>query len=275
MKPLVSVILPTYNRVDTLRGAMDSVKRQVFTNWELLVIDDYSTDNTRQVISSWAMTDNRIKVLWTHQQTGSPVLPRNLGCRNARGKYLAFLDSDDQWDVEKLATQAGYLEVTGEAFSYHNLLVKYIDTGESEIWSKMSTCHSGNVFPFLLKKNFIPTSSVLLRKDVYDKYGPMDISLDISHDWDLWLKIAFDYQLHYIPDIIAGKLTVHHGSVISKVHNRRRESRDVIRKWVDYVDGDWYKKIMIYYYLMEAFDLLPKWVQMKLRRKWYEQDRYK
>jgi len=274
-RPVVSVILPTYNRVDRLAVAMASVKRQTFEDWELIIVDDCSTDNTKQVISSWKYTDDRIRHLETRKNSGSPVIPRNLGCGHAFGKYLAFLDSDDSWRKEKLETQVGYLEATGEAFSYHDLLVRYEDRRSSVFWSKMSTCHSGEVFPFLLKKNFVPTSSVVIRKDVYDKYGPMDMSLDISHDWDLWLKVAFEYQLHFIPDILVGTLDIHSGTVISEAHKRRKESRRVVKRWTPYVDGMWYRKIMLYYYVMEIFDILPYSWQQRIRARWYKQERYK
>lgn len=276
MKPLVSIITPTFNRVDMLGAAINSVKNQTFQDWELVVVDDCSTDNTIQVATSHQATDPRIRYLRTRKNSGSPVIPRNWGVREAKGKYVAFLDSDDLWHHEKLATQVGYLEVIGEVFSYHDIVVKYVDRGgESEVWSKMSTCHSGSVFPHLLRKNFIPTSSVLIRKYAYLHHGGMDMSFDISHDWDLWLRVAFENDLHFIPDILAGTLVIHHGSVISEVHKRRRESRRVIRKWLPYVDGLYYRKVMLYYYLMEVIDLFPTFIQERLRGWWYEQERYK
>ena len=275
--PLVSIITPTFNRVDMLGAAINTVKNQTLKDWEMVVIDDCSTDNTAQVVGSHQVTDNRITYYGFSKNSGSPVVPRNKGVALAKGKYVAFLDSDDLWHPEKLATQVGYLETIGECFSYHDILVKYVDREgrDSGVWSKMSTCHSGPVFTHLLRKNFVPTSSVLITKEAYLRYGGMDMSLDISHDWDLWLRVAFENDIHFIPDILAGTLLIHWSSVISEVHKRRRESRRVIRKWLPYVDGMYYRKVMLYYYLMEVVDILPTFVQERLRAWWYEQSHYK
>ncbi len=273
--PLVSVIIPTYNRVFDLVTAIRSVLNQTFRDFEILIVDDNSTDNTREVVASLRRVDRRIMYGGMARNSGSPVNPRNTGCANSRGKYLAFLDSDDAWEPDKLEIQVGYLEVTGEVFSYHNVLVKYSDLGEDELWSRMSTCFSGEVFEVLLRKNFVSTSSVLMRKSVYNEFGPMDWRFTVSHDWDLWLKIASKYQFHYIPDILGGTLSVHRGSVISEAHKRRVESRTIVRKWKDSVNKRWYYKIMLYYYLMEVFDVLPGFAKKGLRAWWYEQERYK
>lgn len=273
--PKVSIITPTYNRADYIAYAIRSAQEQTFQDWEMVIVDDGSTDNTIQIVSSRMLNDDRIVLHTLTHNSGSPVVPRNYGVRVARGKYVAFLDSDDLWHPEKLEVQVGYLETIGEPFAYHNLLVKYVDVGKQELWAKMSTCHSGEVFPFLLRKNFIPTSSVLVTRELYRKHGSMDISLEVSHDWDLWLKIAFENNVHYIPDVLGGTLSIHYGSVISEVHKRRRESRKVIQKWVSYVDGMWYRRLLCYYYLMEIIDILPEFMKKRLRKWWYEQSRFK
>jgi hypothetical protein len=151
--------------------------------------------------------------------------------------------------------------------------ITYLDSPLRERWSNLSACHSGEVFNFLLRKNFIPTSSVIIRTDIYYKYGPMDLSLTIAHDWDLWLKIAFENPIVFT-DGPLGRLLMHKDSVIWKVHKRRRESRRIIRRWLPYVDGMWYRKVVLYYYLMEIFDILPEEWQCRLRRWWYSREKY-
>lgn len=240
----------------------------------MIVIDDYSTDGTDQVVQSWSLNDERIRYYKLPRNSGSPVFPRNVGVDLAAGKYIAFLDSDDIWHKEKLEIQVGYMQTVDGAISYHDLLVKYPD-GKTEKWSKLSTPHAGWCFENLLKKNFMATSSVMLRRDLYRVCGHMDENLNVSHDWDLWLKIAADYEVHYIPDILGGHLNIHHGSVITEVHKRRKESRKVIRKWLPYIEGSMYRKIIAYYYVMEIFDVLPKQVRDFIRNKWYKQERYK
>ena len=97
----ISIIIPTYNRVDLLPYAINSVKNQSFLDWELIVVDDCSTDNTKQVVSSYMYNDSRIRYAQTDKNSGNPVKPRNLGVQKAKGKYIAFLDSDDSWNWEK------------------------------------------------------------------------------------------------------------------------------------------------------------------------------
>ncbi|MGB3624622.1 MAG: glycosyltransferase family 2 protein, partial [Henriciella sp.] len=104
MKPgsLVSVVIPTYNRARTLRRAVESVLRQSYTNLELIVVDDASTDDTKAVLSS--INDPRMRVI-TYEFNRGCAAARNIGARDARGEYLAFQDSDDEWLADKLSKQ--------------------------------------------------------------------------------------------------------------------------------------------------------------------------
>jgi len=273
MNPEISVIIPTYNRVDRVHQAVLSARMQTFKNIEIVVVDDCSTNNTWEMLNSWMLNEPRLKLYKCHQNSGSPVIPRNFGVSLATGKYLAFLDSDDSWEINKLETQLNLMKMTGAKFSYHNMQLAY-DDGREELWSKTAGCHSDKVFQVLLKKNFIPTSSVLMERWMYEYFGRMDMSLDISHDWDLWLRIAFQHNILYCNSVL-GTLRMHEGSVISEVHKRRKECRTIVRKWLSYVDGMWYRKIMLYYYMMEVFDILPRSWQERIRRRWYNQEKYK
>jgi len=278
MDKLVSIIIPTYNRAPQLRRALESITRQQEfppEEVEVIVVDDCSTDGTwDSLISGWVIPQRLpgLRITHTHRQSGSPVIPRNIGCRMARGEYLATLDSDDTWDSRKLTIQLQWMDITGAAISYTDAHIHYPD-GRRELWSKTSTCHSGRVFPYLIRKNFMPTSTVVIRRDIWEQYGPMDISLDVSHDWDLWLKVAHEYEVHFI-DAPLCTLYLLEGSVISQIHRRRVESRQVVQKWMPHVDGMWYRKVLLYYYLMEVFDILPRSWQQWLRDRWYNQARF-
>lgn len=107
---LVSVIMPTHNDERYLSTSVDSVLAQTFTQWELLIIDDCSTDGTAKLIADYCQRDNRIKSLRTERASGSPTLPRNMGIAHAQGRFIAFLDSDDQWLPTKLARQVPLLQ---------------------------------------------------------------------------------------------------------------------------------------------------------------------
>ena len=275
--PKVSVIIPTYNRVDLLSRAMRSVKQQTHKDWEMIIVDDYSNDATVQMVASWMVNDERIKYYKLPQNSGSPVAPRNIGVSYAIGDYISFLDSDDLWFNNKLETQLWYMQYHNSVFSYHNLIVQFIEKNKDvhyERWDRMSTCFSDMVFPFLLRKNFIPTSTVMMKKGIYERFGGMDPDLPINHDWDLWLRIAHDIPIHFVNEQL-GQLEIHGGSVIGEVHKRRKDSRKIIRKWMNEVDGMYYRKIMAYYCLMEIFDILPKGIQRQVRKLWYSQSKYK
>ena len=110
-RPLVSIILPTYNREVLLRRALESVLAQTYDLWELLVVDDGSTDGTRAYLQT--LTDTRVRAI-LREHCGNAGAVRNAGCRTARGSYLAFLDSDDQWLPEKLALQIADLHAHPE-----------------------------------------------------------------------------------------------------------------------------------------------------------------
>ena len=115
--PLVSIIIPTFNREKELKRSVNSVFNQTYTNWEICIVDNFSSDNTVQIINNYE--DQRIK-LYMIENNGIIAASRNLGIKNANGKYLAFLDSDDWWEETKLEESVNVLE-RGAAIVYHDL----------------------------------------------------------------------------------------------------------------------------------------------------------
>ena len=124
MKELVSVIMPTYNCGRFIAESIRNVLAQTYTNWELLIVDDYSTDETESIVRSF--DDPRIRYMRNEQNMGA-ALTRNRALREAKGRYIAFLDSDDLWLPEKLAKQIAFMQAHHYAFTYHN----YIEIDES------------------------------------------------------------------------------------------------------------------------------------------------
>ena len=107
--PLVSVITPCYNAESFIAETIKSVINQTYTNWEMLICDDCSTDNSAKIIKSFCQRDDRIKYLKTDCNTGGPSIPRNVAISNSKGDYLAFLDADDIWLPTKLAVQMNFV----------------------------------------------------------------------------------------------------------------------------------------------------------------------
>jgi teichuronic acid biosynthesis glycosyltransferase TuaG len=117
-QPLVSIITPCYNAASVLSATIDSVRAQTYGEWEMIIVDDCSTDSSAAVVEKYRRMDSRIRYLKTDCPSGSPSVPRNLALDAARGKYVAFLDSDDLWLPEKLEEQIVFLESGGYEFVY-------------------------------------------------------------------------------------------------------------------------------------------------------------
>jgi len=277
--PLVSVVIPTYNSIDSLCLAIESVINQTYKNIELIIVDDGSTDLTFEIFNLYSDQNigvgNKTKVNYGYYRlspnSGSPVFPRNYGVEKASGEYIAFLDADDTWKPNKIETQIMFMQMTGCVMSYHDMIVKGYK--QQYNWSEMSTCHSGYVFECLLRKNFIPTSSVMMKKKVYTFFRGMKKKYKISHDLDLWLNISYFNNIEYVNELL-GILNLHSGSVITSTHRRRKETRQIIRHRGKIVNKSYYRKILLYYYLIEVFDLMPKFIKTIIRKLWYRRKKY-
>lgn len=200
--PLVSVITPAYNAQDFIGETIHSVINQTYPDWELLVIDDGSTDETRKVVEKY-LSDPRVRYLYQENQERAAA--RNLGIRHAYGKYIAFLDADDLWLPNKLKIQVEYLDrhpEVGLCFTHYTLInSKGLSLGRQAI----NFVSGPDQFYSLLKGNFIPNSTVITPRCVLDKVGLFDESLPAfgSEDWDMWLRIARFYPIHLIDQPLA------------------------------------------------------------------------
>jgi glycosyltransferase involved in cell wall biosynthesis len=185
-KPKVSVIIPTYNRSVFLKDAIESVLRQTFTDYEIIVVDDGSTDDTREVVHQFGAL-----IRYYHQENRGCSAARNLGIRAAFGEYIAFLDSDDVFMPEKLAIQARELDQNP-----HCGMVYSHALGMDEKGNLIGICWKGNlsgwIYPssLFIKNGIITTPSVMVRASVLKEVGCFDESLEICEDLDLWRRIA-------------------------------------------------------------------------------------
>ncbi len=194
---LVSVIIPAYNAQNFIKATIQSVINQTYPNWEMLIVDDGSTDETRQVVQKY-LADHRIQYLYQKNQERAAA--RNRGIRHASGKYIAFLDADDLWLPDKLKVQVEYLHnhpKTGLCFTHYMLINSQ---GESLGQQAVNFATGSNQFYSLLKGNFIANSTVMTPRTILDKVGLFDESLPAfgSEDWDMWLRIARLYPIHLI-----------------------------------------------------------------------------
>lgn len=188
-----SIIIPTFNRVESLKEAVESVLNQTYQNFELLVVDDGSEDGTREYA---AKLGRRIKYIF--KKNGGPGSARNRGIRESKGRFVAFLDSDDLWQKDKLKVEIEFIKSQPEA------MVCYTD----EIWirrgvrvnqHKKHQKYSGWIFERCLPLCIVSPSSVLMRREFFDEVGYFDEQLPVCEDYDLWLRASLRFPFHFIP----------------------------------------------------------------------------
>ncbi len=225
-KPLISVIIPVYNREKLLKEAVESVISQKFTNFEIIVVDDCSEDKLEQSVKNISLIENiSLKYLRLEKHSGMPGFVRNCGCKIAGGKYLAFLDSDDLWLPDKLEKQIALIN-TGSKNSETIIKPDTADADSAniaenkEIFPKqISICHTreiwqrgektvsqasqrhkreGDIFEDSLIKCIIGPSTVIMEKKLFEKYGGFREDIEIAEDYEFWLRISAENSIAYI-----------------------------------------------------------------------------
>jgi len=194
-KPKVSVIIITYRRPHYLQKAIRSVIHQPYSNFELIVVDDASGDNTQEVVQRFA--DERIFYV-VHDTNLGEGGARNTGLRYASGDYVAFLDDDDEWEPEKLKMQVDVLESSPDNVGAVYTGLARVDLGSGEILDVKIPEVEGDIFQDLLHANFIPPSVILIRKKCLDHVGLFDVSIPAGLDHDMWIRIAEKYEIRGI-----------------------------------------------------------------------------
>ncbi len=193
--PKISVVIPTYNAIDYLPEAIGSVLNQSFADFELIIVDDGSTDNTAQWVSQ--LQDDRINLIYQVHQGKS--VARNAGVKAAKADYIAFLDADDIWEAAKLEQQFNYLQANP------NIGVVYTWTAIAD-QDGIPTGHlvastlEGDVWEELIKKNILACGSTpMIRASCFETVGLFNRHLPYAQDWDMWLRLAAKYRFGVIP----------------------------------------------------------------------------
>ncbi len=195
----VSVIIPTHNRAGYLREAIGSVQRQRLSDWECLVVDDDSSDETARVVAELAASDPRVRYL--HQpRFGRAARGRNLALRSSQAPLCAFLDDDDLWYPEKLAVQVAVLDAHPEVGLVFGKIRK---VGlKQQIWPEEKLPPRPG-FADLLRGNFVPTSTAVARRSALEAAGgSFDETQVAVEDYDLWLRIARCAGLYALPQVL-------------------------------------------------------------------------
>ena len=206
----ISVIIPTFNRKETLKRAIQSVVMQSYTPYEIIVIDDGSDDGTKE----W-LKDNYPNVKYIYQMNSGVSSARNKGIKFARGDWIALLDSDDEWLPSKLKDQAKEIELNPAAKFLHTNEI-WIRNGVRVNQMKKHKKYGGYIFEKCLDMCRISPSSVLIKKDIFDEIGMFDETLKVCEDYDLWLRFASKYPVHFLDQPLVKKYGGH-SDQLSKV----------------------------------------------------------
>ena len=202
--PLISVVIPCYNSEKYIEDTIKSVLNQSYQNFEIIVVDDGSTDGTTAIIKKMEGMDRRIK-FYKINHSGRPSVPRNFGVRKSVGNLIAFLDSDDLWSKEKLKYQTEYLAGSTEVSFVYSMSHSFGDVNLfSDLYELLPLPFRAarNREELMRIGNTITLSSVLIRKESFEKAGGFDEDPEQKlEDYDLWLRLSETSKFHFIPRI--------------------------------------------------------------------------
>lgn len=197
-KPRVSIVIPTYNRQELVIEAIESVLAQSYRDFEIIVVDDGSTDETSARLEHYS---NRIE--YRKQKNQGVAAARNTGIRLSQGEFICFLDSDDLWEPRKLETQVAFADAHSEyallCTEVRGFSIDAVAIGRNK--SEMYDIQNGFVVEQLLFGNWIQTSSVMVRRECFDEVGLFDEAVgQFGEDWLLWMRVASKFPVFFIPE---------------------------------------------------------------------------
>ncbi|RCU45201.1 glycosyltransferase [Corallincola holothuriorum] len=197
--PKVSVIIPTYNRAEFILEAIHSVFAQDYTNIEIIIIDDGSTDETAELLAPYI---EQGKVLYRYQENQRQCVARNNAMSIATGELWCFLDSDNRWLPGKLKTQVTYMQTNPSVDIVYGDNQLIDDEGKITSQKNMRR-HSGRIYPEMLRDNCVSMNTVMARAECFKRHGTFDPSFKVADDYELWLRLSAHYEFIYLPIFFA------------------------------------------------------------------------
>lgn len=206
----VSIIIPTYNREKTILRAVQSVLEQTYTNLEVLIIDDGSTDGTADIINN--IKDDRIKYI-VLEQNGGPSNARNVGVQIAEGEWIAFQDSDDCWHKNKLEKQIEYIERNPQYSLIYCMSMNYFLNGNTLIVppAPLPDVMEGKMLHTLLQRNVVDTPTMFMKRECFLTVGGFDVRYKALEDWEFMIRFAKAYEIGYIPEVLMDSYMLNDG----------------------------------------------------------------
>lgn len=201
--PLISIITPAYNAEKYLGEAIESVLQQTYGNWELIIVDDGSTDGTARLAKEYAEKDSRI--FYCHQENKRMASARNTGIAKAKGKYIAFLDADNVFLPQKLERQAAYLEAHPACGVSYGRILHFYEGAPKVFYKNKNEAPLGSADQLkeLLRKNSINVLAVLGRKEIFDRYGAFMEGWRACDEHYVWINLANNgVKFCYLDEIV-------------------------------------------------------------------------
>lgn len=224
MPPKVSINLCCYNSEKYLEETLQSIFAQTYTDWELVIVNDGSTDSTEEIIKRYL--GNGRKIIYHYQPNAGLGNARNKASELSSGEFLAFIDHDDLWNPKKLELQIGLFESNPElGLVYCD--GETIDSQGNRIlrYSRKHQLHRGDIFDELVKSSFIPPTSAIIRRKVFDEMGPFP-NFKAAEEYDLFLKIAYRYPIDYVDESLFKYRS--HGGNLSRTGSRESLHKEII-----------------------------------------------
>lgn len=197
MKPTISIVMTCYNYENYVGRSIESVLAQTFTDYELIIINDGSTDNSDSIITSY-IKDKRIHYII--QDNAGQARAKNVGIKYSRGKYIAFLDADDMWENKKLELQLPLFKNENVGLVYSN--ATWIDEDDRVLGHGRQggylRPYSGRITKYLIYDNFVYFSSAVVKRDCLENIGYFNESLHMSIDWELWLRLSLKCEFDFV-----------------------------------------------------------------------------
>lgn len=255
---LISVVCPTFNASSYILQTLNSLKDQITLPYEVIISDDGSTDNTKEVVMEFSIKYPQINLIWQKNQHGGPGSARNRGIERARGDWIAFLDSDDLWlpkkicTIEKIIRTCPYVNFICHSETVIDLNLKKRDMIYQNFYSEKKDLPSQ-----LYQCNFFSTSAVTCRKDLLIQNGLFDEMLMSGQDYELWLRLSNYLNVKFVREIlgfyIERKGNVTSGSLLKRYRNliailwrhRRKTTKFIVIKQLSWVSGSFLKHFLL------------------------------
>ncbi|MBI4085309.1 MAG: glycosyltransferase [Candidatus Liptonbacteria bacterium] len=257
----VSILLATYNRAGLIKAAVESVKKQSFQDWEIIVADDGSTDSTPEVVAGLAKDESRI--IYTRSDINQGISKNyNRGLKIAKGEYIAMLDDDDIWsDHDKLEKQVEFLDKNPEYVGCGGGVI-VIDENGGEIYKYLKPETDEEIRKKMLFGNPMANSTTVFRKSAGEKVGWYDETTRYSGDRDFWLKMGLIGKLYNFPEYFSYYLLSNDNTSVKRARPHLKASLMIMERYKDKYPG--YLPALVFNRLQYFYAFLPEIVRRKI-----------